>query len=120
MSTTSPTASPPAASHNLLRTMPQPDQLSSPSSSDWLGASLLAAKAITAAADSAPFTYMRGVFAMVVVVLESIEKVKKNKDDLKYLCGNVIEIMRIMQSHANFHDDLDTAKLENLCTDFQR
>ncbi|KAJ7211648.1 hypothetical protein GGX14DRAFT_542759 [Mycena pura] len=41
--------------------------------SDWLGPSLSAAKAIAAAADSAPFPYVRSIFVMAVVVLESIE-----------------------------------------------
>ncbi|KAJ7192925.1 hypothetical protein GGX14DRAFT_405982 [Mycena pura] len=76
---------------------------SSASSSDWLGPSLLAARAMTAAADSAPFP----------------QKVKKNRDNLKQLCGNIIEIMKVVQSHAHFYEDSDATKLENVCMDFE-
>ncbi|KAJ7211772.1 hypothetical protein GGX14DRAFT_394089 [Mycena pura] len=118
MSTTSPKAKPLAASP--IQTTHRRSQSASTSNSDWLGPSLLAARAMTAASDSAPFPYVRGVFATVVVVLESIEKVQRNRDGLKYLCGNVIEIMKIVQSHVIFHEDSTPTRLEDLCTEFER
>src|ERR1700761_2470308 len=68
MSTTSPKATPFPNQKTHRRS-----QSASTSNSDWLGPSLLAARAMTAASDSAPFPYVRGIFATVVVVLESIE-----------------------------------------------
>ena len=48
------------------------------------------------------------------------QKVKKNRDNLKQLCGNIIEIMKVVQSHAHFYEDSDATKLENVCMDFER
>jgi hypothetical protein len=45
----------------------------SPSGTDWLANSLLFAKTIAAAAECAPFPYLKGVFGTVVVLLETVE-----------------------------------------------
>jgi hypothetical protein len=45
----------------------------SDSNSDWLANSLVAAKTITAAAECAPFPYIKGVFATAVILLETVE-----------------------------------------------
>ncbi|KAJ7441897.1 hypothetical protein B0H11DRAFT_2251745 [Mycena galericulata] len=65
-------------------------------STDWVGMSLLTAKAITAAAECAPFPYIKGVFGTVVILLETAEKVKKNRDDLKELCEDTVTIIEIV------------------------
>jgi hypothetical protein len=41
--------------------------------SDWVGMFLLTAKTMAAAAECAPFPYVKGVFGTVVILLESIE-----------------------------------------------
>jgi hypothetical protein len=46
---------------------------SSSSDSDWLAASLLTAKAISAGADCIPFPYVNGLFRMIVILLETVE-----------------------------------------------
>jgi hypothetical protein len=45
----------------------------SPSRPDWLAGSLVAAKAMRAAADSLPFPYVKVVFGSVVILLETVE-----------------------------------------------
>ncbi|KAJ7903081.1 hypothetical protein B0H13DRAFT_2335343 [Mycena leptocephala] len=117
MSTTSSAANPPVAAHNRLGTTSQRPKPSSLSNSDWLGLSLLVARALTAAGENLLFPYVKGVFGTVVVLLEYIEKVEKNRDDLKQLCENIIEIMKIVQGHIDSHTDADTAQLEELCAD---
>ncbi|KAJ7435004.1 hypothetical protein FB451DRAFT_1465790 [Mycena latifolia] len=87
---------------------------SSQSKSDWLATSLMTAEAFTAAAGCIPFPYVKDVFGTAVAILETVEvwhlicgasslanrcsqKVKKNQDDLKELCENIMEIISILQ-----------------------
>ncbi|KAJ7208260.1 hypothetical protein GGX14DRAFT_633854 [Mycena pura] len=114
MSPTSYNAKPPPASRAGAGTMPKS---ASPSNSDWLGPSLLAARTMVAASENAPVPF--GVFGTILIVLETIDKVKKNRESLKQLCGNVIKIMKIVESHLVFCEDVELSKLENLCADLE-
>ncbi|KAJ7765912.1 hypothetical protein DFH07DRAFT_770052 [Mycena maculata] len=76
----------------------------SKSNSDWLGPSLLAAKAIAAGGEMLPFPYVKGVFEIAVTVLETVEKVKKNREDLKELCEDTVEIIKIVQGQISAHE----------------
>ncbi|KAJ6547944.1 hypothetical protein DFH09DRAFT_1281699 [Mycena vulgaris] len=88
---------------------------SSQSKSDWLAASLTTAKLIAAGAECIPFPYVKGVFGTVVVILETVEKVKRNRDDLKELCGNIVEIIKIIQDQLVAHGDSGALKFKGLC-----
>ncbi|KAJ6484270.1 P-loop containing nucleoside triphosphate hydrolase protein [Mycena vulgaris] len=90
---------------------------SSQSKSDWLAASLTTAKLIAAGAECIPFPYVKGVFGTVVVILETVEKVKRNRDDLKELCGNIVEIIKIIQDQLVAHGDTGALKFKGLCED---
>ncbi|KAJ6547959.1 hypothetical protein DFH09DRAFT_632177 [Mycena vulgaris] len=90
---------------------------SSQSKSDWLAASLTTAKLIAAGAECIPFPYVKGVFGTVVVILETVEKVKRNRDDLKELCGNIVEIIKITQDQLVAHGDTGALKFKGLCED---
>ncbi|KAJ7467683.1 hypothetical protein FB451DRAFT_1369325 [Mycena latifolia] len=87
--------------------------------SDWLETSLTTAKAVTAAAECIPFPYVKGVFGTVVVILETVEKVKKNRDDLKELCENIMEIISIIQDQLSSHGDTAAVKFKGLCEDLE-
>ncbi|KAJ6547737.1 hypothetical protein DFH09DRAFT_1320703 [Mycena vulgaris] len=91
--------------------------LSSQSKSDWLAGSLATAKLIAAGAECIPFPYVKGVFGTVVVILEIVEKVKRNRDDLKELCGNIIDIIKIIQDQLLTHGDTNALKFKGLCED---
>ncbi|KAJ7699825.1 hypothetical protein B0H14DRAFT_3904471 [Mycena olivaceomarginata] len=93
---------------------------SSASGPDWLSPTILAARAITAAGECLPFPYMKGVFGIVVIFLETVEKVTNNRDDLKELCGTAMEIMTILQDQIAMHKDTAAVKLKGLCEDFER
>ncbi|KAJ7108904.1 hypothetical protein C8R43DRAFT_1079913 [Mycena crocata] len=69
------------------------------SKTDWLGNSLLTAKIVTAAAECVPFPYIKGVFGTVVVLLETVQKVTKNRDSMKELCESTVEIITILKEH---------------------
>ncbi|KAJ6524942.1 hypothetical protein B0H19DRAFT_1085065 [Mycena capillaripes] len=94
-------------------------KLSSQSSSDWIGPSLLAAKAITAGAECAPFPYIRGVFGLAVVILETVEKVKKNRQDLKEVCGDILEIIKIVRGQILVHGETAATTFKGLCEDLE-
>ncbi|KAJ7792583.1 P-loop containing nucleoside triphosphate hydrolase protein, partial [Mycena leptocephala] len=92
----------------------------SPSRPDWLAGSLVAAKAMRAAADSLPFPYVKVVFGSVVILLETVEKVKKNRDDLRGLCGDTVDIIRIVRDQIASHGDTAALKFKGLCEDLER
>ncbi|KAJ7270443.1 hypothetical protein C8J57DRAFT_1227089 [Mycena rebaudengoi] len=85
--------------------------------SDWLGASLITARTISAAAES--FPYLKGVFGTVVILLETVETVKKNREDLKGLCGNVMEIITIVRDQTSLHGDTAAVKFKSICEDLE-
>ncbi|KAJ6568019.1 hypothetical protein DFH09DRAFT_1278132 [Mycena vulgaris] len=89
------------------------------SNSDWLATSITTAKALTAGAECIPFPYVKGVFGTAVIVLETIEKVKKNRDDLKELCENIMDVIGIIQDQLSTHGDTAAAKFKGLCRDLQ-
>ncbi|KAJ6506439.1 hypothetical protein DFH09DRAFT_1289102 [Mycena vulgaris] len=88
---------------------------SSQSKSDWLAASLTTAKLIAAGAECIPFPYVKGVFGTVVVILETVEKVKRNREDLQELCEDIVEIIRIVQGRLSFHGDTAAVDFKALC-----
>ncbi|KAJ7637819.1 hypothetical protein B0H17DRAFT_1339476, partial [Mycena rosella] len=114
------TAHPTAARSNSTRRGPfgvlSP---SSESKSDWLETSLTTAKGVTAAAECLPFPYVKGVFGLVVIILETVEKVKKNRDDVKELCDNIMEIVKIIQDQLSSHGDTAAVKFKGLCEDLE-
>ncbi|KAJ7894227.1 hypothetical protein B0H14DRAFT_2683657 [Mycena olivaceomarginata] len=67
---------------------------------DWLATSLLTARVVTAAAEGA-FPYMRAVSGTVVIFLEAVEKVKKNREDLKELCEDTVKIIEIVRDQIS-------------------
>ncbi|KAJ7754798.1 hypothetical protein B0H16DRAFT_1541826 [Mycena metata] len=85
----------------------------------WLGPSLLMAKIIAQSAECAPFPHVQGAFGTIVVVLETIEKVKNNRDDLEELCGDVIEIMKILQGQVSSHGTTAAVKFKSVCEEFE-
>ncbi|KAJ7642598.1 hypothetical protein DFH06DRAFT_603443 [Mycena polygramma] len=91
----------------------------SSSQSDWLGPSIQAAKAITATTQLLPFPYVGGVVGTVVVVLEAIEKVKKNRDDLKELCESTMRIINFLDEQISAHGDSAAVKLKGLCLELE-
>ncbi|KAJ6450917.1 hypothetical protein C8R45DRAFT_916716 [Mycena sanguinolenta] len=87
---------------------------------DWLGPTIQAAKTITAAGECLPFPYVKGVFGIVIIFLETVQKVKKNRDDLRELCGAAMEIMTILQDQISLNKGTAPMRLKGLCEDFER
>ncbi|KAJ7019066.1 hypothetical protein C8F04DRAFT_1404492 [Mycena alexandri] len=84
--------------------------------SDWVSTSILTAKIIAAGADCLPFPYVKGVFGTAVILLETVENVKKNRDDLKDLCGNTITVV---EGQISSHGDTAAVRFKDLCEEFE-
>ncbi|KAJ7466039.1 P-loop containing nucleoside triphosphate hydrolase protein [Mycena latifolia] len=115
---------PPAASSSPQQRGGRTSQAFKPSSSnsDWLTTSLATAKAVTAGAECLPFPYVKGVFGMVVIILETIElpqKVKKNQDGMKELCSNIMEIIKTIQDQLSSHGNTAAVKFKGLCENLE-
>ncbi|KAJ7480581.1 hypothetical protein FB451DRAFT_1365066, partial [Mycena latifolia] len=109
-SLTSPSHKPTATSFRASKTN---------SKSDWLGPALLAAKEITTGAECVPFPYVKGAFGVIVILLETVEKAKKNRDDLRELCENSMEIMKIVQDQILCHGPTAAEKLKSACEELE-
>ncbi|KAF8142487.1 P-loop containing nucleoside triphosphate hydrolase protein [Mycena galopus ATCC 62051] len=86
---------------------------------NWLANSLLAAKAVTAAAECVPFPQVKAVFGAFVVLLETIEKLKRNRDDLKELCENAMDIINIIHEEIISHGETAAFRLKDRCEELE-
>ncbi|KAJ7678381.1 hypothetical protein B0H17DRAFT_109612 [Mycena rosella] len=110
-------ASAAASSSSATRATPS---VSSSSSADWLEISLLTARTITAAAECAPFPYIKGAFGTAVIFLETVEKVKKNREDWKDLCEITTNIISIVQNEIQVQGDSGASRFKKLCEDLEK
>ncbi|KAJ7615525.1 hypothetical protein FB45DRAFT_1064418 [Roridomyces roridus] len=86
---------------------------------DWVGPSLLTAKTIAAVVEGLPFPYVKSVFGLAVVLLETIENGRRNREDLKELCLDIGEIMHIVSDHLTMHRDTAAQRFQTLCEDLE-
>ncbi|KAJ7467942.1 hypothetical protein FB451DRAFT_386008 [Mycena latifolia] len=107
--------SPTSPSHEPMATSFRASK--SNSKSDWLGPALLTAKTTNAAAEGVPF--VKGAFGVTVILLETVQKAKKNQDDLKELCENSMEIMKIVQDQIASHGPTAAEKLKSVCEELE-
>ncbi|KAJ7711373.1 hypothetical protein B0H16DRAFT_1900659 [Mycena metata] len=119
MSTTSlPTSGSPAPP-TTGRTTLRPFKAPSKSKSDWLAPAILTAKTITAAAECAPFPYIKGVSGTVLILLETVVRVKKNREDLEELCSSSTEIITILHDQIKAHGNTAAVKFKGLCEELE-
>ncbi|KAJ7017488.1 hypothetical protein C8F04DRAFT_1200404 [Mycena alexandri] len=85
---------------------------------DWLAPAILTARTITAAAECAPFPYIKGVSGTVVILLETVQKVKKNREDLKELCESTTEIVMILHDQILAHGNT-AVKFKAMCEELE-
>ncbi|KAJ7027446.1 hypothetical protein C8F04DRAFT_1294306 [Mycena alexandri] len=109
MSTPSPNVTPPVVGKKTP----------SKSKSEWLAPAILTARTITTASECAPFPYIKGVSGTVVILLETIEKVKKNREDLKELCNTTTEIITILHDQILTHGNTAAVKFKVLCEELE-
>ncbi|KAJ7446612.1 hypothetical protein FB451DRAFT_1412279 [Mycena latifolia] len=97
----------------------EPFKASSSSNSEWLPALIFNAKAITAAAEALPFPYVKGIFGTAVFLLETVEKVQKNRDELKELCADTVDIITIIQDRIALHRDTAALQFKVQCEELE-
>ncbi|KAJ6472976.1 hypothetical protein DFH09DRAFT_1293851 [Mycena vulgaris] len=97
----------------------RPFQPSSPSTSDWLAPLIWNAKGLAAGAEILPFPYVKGICGTVVFLLETVDKVKKNRDSMKELCGDAVEIITIIQDQISAHGDTAALTFKSQCEELE-
>ncbi|KAJ7463318.1 hypothetical protein FB451DRAFT_1494319 [Mycena latifolia] len=101
------TTSSPQRSRSLLR----PLKPSPASNSDWLPALIFNAKAMNAAAESLPLPYVKGVLGTA--------KVQKNRDNMKELCADTVDIITVIRDRISFHQDTAALQFRAQCEEFE-
>ncbi|KAF7341587.1 hypothetical protein MSAN_02055800 [Mycena sanguinolenta] len=85
---------------------------------DWLPNMIFAANAMAAAAEFVPIPCVRAAFSAVVAFLETVNKVKRNREDLKDLCASTLEIIEILQEEMRAHGEVGVIRLNALLENF--
>ncbi|KAJ7463352.1 hypothetical protein FB451DRAFT_1139719 [Mycena latifolia] len=97
----------------------QPLKPAPSSNSDWLPAFIFTAKAISAAGESLPFPYVKGVFGSAVFLLETVHEVQKNRDNMKELCADTVDIIAVIRDRVSFHRDTAALQFKVQCEEFE-
>ncbi|KAJ7841254.1 hypothetical protein B0H13DRAFT_2365813 [Mycena leptocephala] len=85
---------------------------------DWLAHMILAVKTVAAGAEFIPLPYIRAAFGTVVIFLETVDKMKKNRDDLRELCEGTVEIVILLRDELAAHGPVIGARFMGLCENF--
>ncbi|KAJ7208928.1 hypothetical protein GGX14DRAFT_395553 [Mycena pura] len=97
---------------------PKRPQPASGSKSDWLRPMIGSIQVVTAGAGVVPFPYVKSVLETVRIVLEAVEKVKKNRDTLKELCEDIAEITFIVQDKLSAYGNNVAEEMVCRCKEF--
>ncbi|KAJ7101063.1 hypothetical protein C8R44DRAFT_988387 [Mycena epipterygia] len=100
----------------ISRPSSKPSPTSNPA---WLEALLFNAKMITTGADTLPFPYVKGIFGTVVFLLEAVQKVRQNQESMKELCGDTVDIIRVLRDQISAHGDAAALKFKTQCEEFE-
>ncbi|KAJ7921616.1 hypothetical protein B0H13DRAFT_2318316 [Mycena leptocephala] len=92
---------------------------SSTSRSDWLSHCIHIAKILKEAADLVPVTYVKGAIGTVVILLETVDKVKQNREDLRELCENTTRIAVYLGEQLASQQNTTAVKLKDLCEELE-
>ncbi|KAJ7463238.1 hypothetical protein FB451DRAFT_1370716 [Mycena latifolia] len=96
--------------------------LEPPSSSDspWLTTLIFNARAIAAAAESLPFPYVKGLFGTAAFLLETVEKVQRNRDSMRELCADVVDIINVIRDRITSHRDTAALQFKAQCEELDQ
>ncbi|KAJ7927308.1 hypothetical protein B0H13DRAFT_2556820 [Mycena leptocephala] len=93
---------------------------SSTSRSDWLSHCIHIAKILKEAADLVPVSYVKGAIGTVVILLETVEKVKQNREDLQELCENTTRIAVYLGEQLASRQNTTAVRLKDMCEEMKR
>ncbi|KAJ7200779.1 hypothetical protein GGX14DRAFT_400387 [Mycena pura] len=74
-----------------------------PNSKNWLAEMLVVARTMAIGAELIPMPYVRAAFGTVLLFLEAVDRIKRNREGLKDLCGSMLEIMMILREETKAH-----------------
>ncbi|KAJ7703737.1 hypothetical protein B0H17DRAFT_1040951 [Mycena rosella] len=116
-----PSAPPSTASHDedRLPFRPFKSSLSSSSDIDWLTPLIFNAKAIAAGSETLPFPYVKGVFGTAIFFLETAETVQKNRESMKELCAETVDIITVVRDQISFHKDAGAIQFKAKCEELE-
>ncbi|KAJ7772215.1 hypothetical protein B0H16DRAFT_1512687 [Mycena metata] len=87
-------------------------------SRDWLAQMIMAVRTIAAGADFVPLPYARAALGTLVVLLETVDKIKKNREDLRDLCASTVEIVLILRNEIRNNGESAGSRFAGFCEDF--
>ncbi|KAJ7921613.1 hypothetical protein B0H13DRAFT_2318314 [Mycena leptocephala] len=93
---------------------------SSTSRSDWLSHCIQIAEILKEAADLVPGGYVKGAIGTVVILLETVEKVKRNRQDLRELCENTTRIAVYLGKQLTSQQNTTAVRLKDMCEELER
>ncbi|KAJ7921631.1 hypothetical protein B0H13DRAFT_2267779 [Mycena leptocephala] len=93
---------------------------SSSSRSEWLSHCIHIAKILKEAANLVPVSYVKGAVGTVVILLETVEKVRQNQEDLQELCENTTRIAVYLGEQLASHQNTTAIRLKDMCEEFER
>ncbi|KAJ7213432.1 hypothetical protein GGX14DRAFT_563752 [Mycena pura] len=87
----------------------------------WIEPLLATARLGAAMGEACPIPYVKGALNITVFFLESVRKMKKNKEGLKDLCTDIVELLKIIEPYILLtHQSSNVEhKLRDLCKDFE-
>ncbi|KAJ7820087.1 hypothetical protein B0H14DRAFT_3472579 [Mycena olivaceomarginata] len=94
------------------------DGLVASPSKDWLASMIFAVKKMASGTQFVAFPYMQTALGAVVILLETVERVIKNRDDLRDLCANIIEIVLVVRGEILAHGNTLGLRFVGLCEEF--
>ncbi|KAJ7838653.1 P-loop containing nucleoside triphosphate hydrolase protein, partial [Mycena olivaceomarginata] len=86
--------------------------------SDWLLKSIMIVKLAKDGAEAIPFSFVKGVFGMVLTLLETVQKAKENHDNLREVCAHALEIVQHVDKMIKLHGDAIAGTFKDTCTKF--
>ncbi|KAJ7853371.1 hypothetical protein B0H13DRAFT_1202216 [Mycena leptocephala] len=92
---------------------------SSTSRSDWLSHFIYIVKILKDAADLVPVTYVKGAIGTVVILLETVQKMKQNREDLQELCENTMRIAVFLGDQLASYQNTTAVKLKDMCAELE-
>ncbi|KAF7336416.1 hypothetical protein MSAN_02295600 [Mycena sanguinolenta] len=87
-------------------------------SGEWLPAMIFTAKTMAAVAECVPVPCIQGVFNAVVTFLESVDRIQRNRQDLKDLCASTLEIATLLHNELTAHGERRYIQHTALLEDF--
>ncbi|KAJ7807834.1 hypothetical protein B0H14DRAFT_1528901 [Mycena olivaceomarginata] len=93
-------------------------RLSGSSHQDWLSEMIFATRAMASGAEFVPLPGVRAALGAVVILLETVEKIKRNREDLRDLCASTFEIVLILEEEVQIHGRTAGVRFAGLLENF--